>query len=104
MATSESEEEHFEETGEAPEIEENLPPLSSLTTKEPSPLMYNNLVEILYAYTFTMRLYNGDCRLDLATSVYVFLQVSSVLYENKVYDSCEAALFQAISNARKVCL
>lgn len=64
--------------------------------------MFNNVVEILYAYAFTSRLYNGDVRNDLASAVYTILQVSSVLYENRVYESCEAALLQVLINARKV--
>jgi hypothetical protein len=95
-------EEEVEDEVRVPDIEDDLPPLSSLTKKEPSPLMYNNLVEILYAYAFTQRLYNGECHLDIS-AVYVLLQASSVLYENRVYESCEAACLQAMVNARKVC-
>lgn len=91
-----------EEEEEPPELENDIPPLSSLTSKDPSPLMYNNLVEILYSYVFTTRLYNGDYRYELETSVYVILQMSSVLNENRVYESCEAALLQALSNTHKV--
>lgn len=56
-----------------------LPPLSRLSSMEPSPLLSVHLVDILYSYCFTLRLYNGDCRSDALGSVMVVLGVSSVL-------------------------
>ncbi|TKY74049.1 Zinc finger HIT domain-containing protein 2 [Spatholobus suberectus] len=56
-----------------------LPPLSRLSSKEPSPLLTVHLVDILYSYCFTLRLYNGDWRSDAVGSVMVVLSVSSVL-------------------------
>ncbi|WJX10324.1 hypothetical protein P8452_01062 [Trifolium repens] len=56
-----------------------LPPLSSLSSKEPSPLLTVHLVDILYSYCFTLRLYNGDWRSDPIGSAMVVLSVSSVL-------------------------
>ncbi|KAJ1418394.1 SHQ1 protein [Sesbania bispinosa] len=56
-----------------------LPPLSRLSSKEPSPLLTVHLVDILYSYCFTLRLYNGDWRSDPLGSVMVVLSVSSVL-------------------------
>ncbi|CAL0314919.1 unnamed protein product [Lupinus luteus] len=60
-----------------PEI--RLPPLSRLSLKEPSPLLTVHLVDILYSYCFTLRLYNGDWKSDALGSVMVVLSVSSVL-------------------------
>ncbi|XP_061354774.1 uncharacterized protein LOC133299331 isoform X2 [Gastrolobium bilobum] len=56
-----------------------LPPLSRLSSKEPSPLLIVHLVDILCSYCFTLRLYNGDWRSDSLGSVMVVLSVSSVL-------------------------
>ncbi|CAL0318573.1 unnamed protein product [Lupinus luteus] len=56
-----------------------LPPLSTLSSKEPSPLLTVHLVDILYSYCFTLRLYNGDWRSDALGSVMVVLNVSLVL-------------------------
>lgn len=56
-----------------------LPPLSRLSSKEPSPLLTVHLVDILYSYCFTLRLYNGDWRSDPLGSAMVVLSVSSVL-------------------------
>ena len=43
-----------------PPASEPLPPLSSLSSARPSPLLSWQLLELLYAYCFTMRLFNGD--------------------------------------------
>ncbi|OIV89259.1 hypothetical protein TanjilG_24113 [Lupinus angustifolius] len=59
--------------------ETRLPPLSRLSLKEPSPLLTVHLVDILYSYCFTLRLYNGDWKSDALGSVMVVLSVSSVL-------------------------
>ncbi|KAE9605298.1 putative SHQ1 protein [Lupinus albus] len=56
-----------------------LPPLSTLSSKEPSPLLTVHLVDILYSYCFTLRLYNGDWRSDALGSVMIVLNVSLVL-------------------------
>ncbi|CAI8605452.1 unnamed protein product [Vicia faba] len=71
------------ESNESSEIplgpEVPLPPLSRLSSKEPSPLLTVHLVDILYSYCFTLRLYNGDWKSDPMGSVMVVLSVSSVL-------------------------
>lgn len=56
-----------------------LPPVSSLSSREPSPLLTVHLVDILYSYCFTLRLYNGDWRSDALGSAMVAMSVSSVL-------------------------
>ncbi|QCE15421.1 zinc finger HIT domain-containing protein 2 isoform X1 [Vigna unguiculata] len=69
--------EEFSEVPAGPETP--LPPLSSLSSREPSPLLTVHLVDILYSYCFTLRLYNGDWRSDALGSVTVVLSLSSVL-------------------------
>ncbi|MED6216786.1 hypothetical protein PIB30_011112 [Stylosanthes scabra] len=56
-----------------------LPPVSRLSSKEPSPILTVHLVDILYSYCFTLRLYNGDWGSDPLGSVLVICSVSSVL-------------------------
>jgi hypothetical protein len=41
-------------------------PLASLTKVEPSPLLRNNLLELLYAYVFTMLQFNGDWTMQVS--------------------------------------
>ncbi|KAF4389465.1 hypothetical protein G4B88_006524 [Cannabis sativa] len=56
-----------------------LPPLSNLSSTQPSPLLAVHLVDIIYSYCFTLRLYNGDWKSNAAESALVVLSVSSVL-------------------------
>ncbi|KAI4313621.1 hypothetical protein L6164_026584 [Bauhinia variegata] len=62
-----------------PGPETPLPPLSRLSFKEPSPLLTVHLVDVLFSYCFTLRVYNGDWRSDTIGSAMVVLSVSSVL-------------------------
>ncbi|KAJ9173765.1 hypothetical protein P3X46_016871 [Hevea brasiliensis] len=50
-----------------------------LLSTEPSPLLAVHLVDILYSYCFTLRLYNGDWQSDATGSAMVVFGVSSVL-------------------------
>ncbi|KAL5551537.1 hypothetical protein UlMin_001713 [Ulmus minor] len=69
-----------EQTSEIPPGPETpLPPLSKLSSTEPSPLLAVHLVDIVYGYCFTLRLYNGDWQSDAIGSASVLLSVSSVL-------------------------
>ncbi|XP_030530312.1 zinc finger HIT domain-containing protein 2 isoform X2 [Rhodamnia argentea] len=62
-----------------PGPETPLLPLSKLSSTPPSPLLAVHLVDIIYSYCFTVRLYNGDCKADALGSLMVILSVSSVL-------------------------
>ncbi|XP_060206739.1 uncharacterized protein LOC132634728 [Lycium barbarum] len=56
-----------------------LPSVSKLSAAGPSPLLAVHLVDIVYSYCFTLRLYNGDWESDPIGSATVLLSVSSVL-------------------------
>ncbi|GLU17563.1 hypothetical protein SLE2022_339240 [Rubroshorea leprosula] len=56
-----------------------LPPLHKLISTEPSPLLAVHLVDIIYSYCFTLRLYNGDWRSDALEAATVVLSISSIL-------------------------
>ncbi|KAI5329257.1 PREDICTED: zinc finger [Prunus dulcis] len=56
-----------------------LPPVSKLSSTKPSPTLAVHLVDIIYSYCFTLRLYNGDWLSDTTGSAMVLLSVSSVL-------------------------
>ncbi|XP_055821763.1 uncharacterized protein LOC129890221 isoform X2 [Solanum dulcamara] len=56
-----------------------LPSVSKLSAARPSPLLAVHLVDIMYSYCFTLRLYNGDWQSDPIGSATVLLSVSSVL-------------------------
>lgn len=56
-----------------------LPSVSKLSAAGPSPLLSVHLVDIMYSYCFTLRLYNGDWQSDPIGSATVLLSMSSVL-------------------------
>ncbi|KAL2527765.1 HIT-type Zinc finger family protein [Abeliophyllum distichum] len=62
-----------------PGPETPLPPASKLSTAGPSPLLAVHLIDIIYSYCFTLRLYNGDWQSDALESAMVLLGVSYVL-------------------------
>lgn len=66
-----------------PGPESPLPPVSKLTASGPSPLLAIHLIDIIYSYCFTLRLYNGDWKADPLESATVVLSVSSVLDQSK---------------------
>jgi len=79
---------------------EELPPLSSMIKREPSIKLYNNLLDILYAYAYTWRLYNGDPTGDAVSTVSCILQLSKVLSDGIVYDAGFLAIEEAIASSR----
>lgn len=62
-----------------PGPETPLPPLKQLISTEPSPLLAIHVIDILYSYCFTLRLYNGDWQSDPTGAASVVLSISSVL-------------------------
>lgn len=80
-----------------------LPPVSKLSSAEPSPLLAVHLVDIIYSYCFTLRLYNGDWQSDAIGSVLVVLSVSSVLGQSgqpeTVLEALSSCLEQTCSPA-----
>lgn len=62
-----------------PGPESPLPPVSKLSAVAPSPLLAVHLVDIVYSYCFTLRIYNGDWQSDPIGSATVLLSVSSVM-------------------------
>ncbi|KAF5734960.1 HIT-type Zinc finger family protein [Tripterygium wilfordii] len=69
-----------------------LPPVSRVCSSEPSPLLAIHLVDIIYSYCFTLRLYNGDWQSDALGSSMVVLSVSSVLGQGRQPESVLEAL------------
>lgn len=68
------------EPGGIPEpLTEPLPALRSLTAAQPSPTLGWQLLDILYAYCCTMRVYHGDPRVDPAEAAATALALSASL-------------------------
>lgn len=59
----------------------NLPSLSSLTSKPPSPAVALHLLDLLYSYCLVMRLYNGHYGDDVLDAVATLLSASAVIGE-----------------------
>ncbi|KAL3817881.1 hypothetical protein ACJIZ3_003786 [Penstemon smallii] len=78
-ASSENETDDDQSNDIPPGPESPLPSITKLTTSKPSPLLPVHLIDIIYSYCFTLRLYNGDWRSDPLESAMVVLNVSSVL-------------------------
>lgn len=82
---------------EIPEGPESpLPSLKQLTKAEPSPLLAVHLVDILYSYCFTLRLYNGDWRSDPFGASSVSMSMSKVLGEDAKPETVPEALTACI--------
>ncbi|EOA13462.1 hypothetical protein CARUB_v10026505mg [Capsella rubella] len=56
--------------------------LSKLSSTNPSPLLPIHLIDIVYSYCFTLRIYNGEWQSDSLGSATMVLSVSSVLGQN----------------------
>ena len=84
-----------------PPIFSKIMPLSSLTKSKPSPTVPNNLVNILFAYAYCWRLYDGahgESAEAAAEFLRDLLAVSNVLNEekNENYSSVAAAIAAAV--------
>lgn len=78
---------------EVPAGPENpLPPLRQLTRADPSPFLAVHLVDVLYSYCFTLRLYNGDWHSDPFGSATAILSVSKVLGDDARPETVAEAL------------
>lgn len=75
-----------------PGPETPLTPISKLIHSEPSPLLTFHLIDILYAYCFTLRLYNGDWQSNALDTAALVLGFSSVLGEGGQPESVAEAL------------
>ncbi|KAF9605146.1 hypothetical protein IFM89_014137 [Coptis chinensis] len=76
---------HSMESGHSSDVpagpETPIPPICKLTSTHPSPLLSVHLVDVVYSYCFTLRLYNGDWHSDALGAAMVLLSLSNVLGE-----------------------
>ncbi|KAL3652153.1 hypothetical protein CASFOL_001834 [Castilleja foliolosa] len=77
ISNNESENDNWHDVPRGPEIP--LPPISRLTSSDPSPLLPIHLIDVMYSYCFTLRLYNGDWKTDPLEASTMVLSISSVL-------------------------
>ncbi|XP_071761185.2 zinc finger HIT domain-containing protein 2 [Centroberyx gerrardi] len=74
-----------------PPISVKIPKLSSLSAN-PSPLVSYGLVNALFGYTFTIRLFNGDTDSLMLEFCDMTLAVSEALNSNRVFNSVQEAV------------
>ncbi|KAG9451811.1 hypothetical protein H6P81_004715 [Aristolochia fimbriata] len=75
-----------------PGPEAPLTPVSKLIKTQPSLLLTVHLVDIIYSYCFTLRLYNGDWQSDAVGAAMVILSISTVLGESSQPETVGEAL------------
>ncbi|KAL3650171.1 hypothetical protein CASFOL_006574 [Castilleja foliolosa] len=84
-----------------------VPPVSKLTSSNPSPILPIHLIDVIYSYCFTLHLYNGDWKTDPLEASMVVLSISSVLGQQQqqqpetVLEALLRCLEQTCSNSYK---
>lgn len=83
-----------------PTISCEIPPLSSLCSTSSSPLLEFSLVNVLYGYAFTLRLFNGDVleSQQLLDFTRLLLSVSECLGRSRTFSCFTEALSSAITS------
>ena len=91
-----------------PSLPTNIPPLSTLLGgRSPARELQCNLVDLLYAYAYTMRAFNGEAREeeeDTVDAARCCGQLSAVLTHGAVHNSPSVAVHVCIRNAQEVCV
>lgn len=100
---SASADENTLEPAPSPPLLNPIPSLASLTKIKPSPLLANNVIEVLYAYAYVKRLFNGDWdEENCLDAVDLVVATSKVLRENHVYkelqEACRTPLEATLAN------
>ncbi|KAF6153668.1 hypothetical protein GIB67_000901 [Kingdonia uniflora] len=75
-----------------PGPENPLLPISKLSSTQPSPFLAFHMVDIIYSYCFTLRLYNGDHQSDPLGVAMVMLSISLVLVKGEHLETVSKAL------------
>jgi hypothetical protein len=84
---------------ELPELPTAPPaPLASLTSRDASPLLCFNLLEILFAYAHTLRVVDGEWSLRAARQC---VRLSAVLSERALFRSVEHAIDESVARRRR---
>lgn len=79
-------------TTSVPPVNFKIPPLSSLSSN-PSPLVCYGVVNVLFGYTYSMRLFNGDLEPNVTQDFcQTVLSVSESLNSGRVFSSIQEAL------------
>lgn len=85
---------------ELPALVDNIQTFGELSTKSPDPCVRHNLVNILAAYTFAARFFNGDHQSYPHESAHCLVSICANMKANWNYDSDAAALESVAMEAR----
>ncbi|KAL6077103.1 HIT-type domain-containing protein [Balamuthia mandrillaris] len=86
---------------EPPSVMKDIPPFSSLLKTQPSPLLVNNLVDLIYAYAYVQRLFNGEALDNATEAAHAIWELSLVLSQNKVHPTLPSAVDELLQNSLK---
>lgn len=78
----------------------NIKPLSLLTSRVPSECVKYNLTNVIYAYVYVAKKYNGDYHEFYEEAAHAFLYLAPVLYSNINFNSAGEAVHYCI---QKLC-
>lgn len=70
----------------------SLPPINALSSAAPSPLLAYGVVDLLFAYSVMMRLWQGDWHDDAQDAASTVLQLSALLNSKQPHESVSAAM------------
>lgn len=83
---------------QVPTVKRNIPPLNSLIrTSSPHVNVKFGLIDVLFAYAYVLRLYNGCPEDALEQAVESLLQLSPVLSQNAMFESVESAVHSSLN-------
>lgn len=75
-----------------PPITKNIKRFSTITKKEPSPSTRSNMINVIAAYVFTFRYFNGDFEGVFCEAANCLISISGYLKSNTVYESEKMAI------------
>lgn len=92
--------EHGAASSALPALPDSVPALDTLTKVPPSPLIANNLIDILFAYVLVKRLYNGDTSAEPREAALFAVRCSTVLSERAVHETSALAIDRCMARCR----
>ncbi|OQS07901.1 hypothetical protein THRCLA_00107 [Thraustotheca clavata] len=76
------------------ELAKALESLEELNAKPNTAVLLCNRFEILFAYAYTMRVYNGDWTADVVQAAATLIALSSVLNDNRIFTTMDDCIVQ----------
>jgi hypothetical protein len=100
LSSSAAEDDEQVASSALPALPDSVPALDTLTKVPPSPLIANNLIDILFAYVLVKRLYNGDTSAEPREAALYAVRCSTVLSERAVHETPALAIDRCMARCR----